>query len=225
MKSKRWMFRPVAIFLVMSGCASFQPKLQQQDFIAARQPSVSEVKDGLSTSVEEFATPNKSRMAFDADIARDGVLALLIRVENKGSHNYRIQPNDITAFLGDQHLSALPGDKAASKAATSEYVGKALGWTLATGPFAIVLWPGTIAGSASHTAYINRRIKRHFQSLEFKEAVVKPNETATGFMYFDIPEKSKRLENLVVQVDVLTDQGGKVSYKLSVPPVDLSKEN
>jgi len=64
-------------------------------------------------SVEEFVTPEKSRQAFDADIASYGILALLVRVENGGTESYGVQRNHITAFLGGQHLPQLTGEQAA----------------------------------------------------------------------------------------------------------------
>jgi len=212
----------VSICIVLSGCASFEPGMRYQDLMRPRQPTVKEARDGLDVSIEEFATANKSLMAFDADIAPYGVLALLVRVENNGSQNYRVQQNDIKATLGEQRLPLLSGEEAASQAATSEYAGKALGWTVATGPFAIFLWPATIAGSASHTAAVNRRIKQYFESMEFTDSFLRPNQVAAGFMYFKLPDNIKKLENLAVEIESIAEQGGSASYKLSLQTIDLS---
>jgi hypothetical protein len=218
---KQLAVRTIAVCLLISGCASYKPQLKQEDLSIARQPSASETKDGVTVSVEEFATPDKSRKAFDADTAHYGVLAVLIRLENKGAQNYQIRRSNVTAFIADKQLSQLLADDAASKSAKSEYVGKALAWTLATGPLGMILWPGTIAGSASHTAYVNRRVKWHFQGMELKDAELKPNETVAGFVYFEMPGKSKKLEGLVLQVDTASNGGEKVAYNLTVPSVDL----
>ena len=220
---KLFLLRSVAIWLVIAGCASFKPQMKQDELLTAvRQPSASETKEALTVSVEEFATPDKSKMAFDADTAHYGVLAVLVRLENKGPQTYQVRRSNVTASIADKQLTALLADGAASKSAKNEYVGKALGWTVLTGPFAIILWPATIAGSASHTAYVNRRVKWHFEGMQLKDADLKPNEITTGFVYFEMPGKSKRLENLIVQVDTAAaDVGEKVSYKLAVPPVDL----
>jgi hypothetical protein len=213
----------IVIGLIFSGCASFEPGLRFQDLARARQPTVREVREGLEVSVEEFATSNKSLMAFDGDIAPYGVLALLVRVENRGTDNYNVQKNETKAILGGQRLLPLSGVEAASQSATSEYVGKALGWTVATGPFFILLWPATIAGSASHTASVNRRIQQHFESLELNDSLLRPNQTAVGFLYFKLPDNTKRLENLTVEMEPIAEQGGKrLSYRLSLPTLDLS---
>ena len=73
-----------AVPLVFIGCASFEPGLQYQDLMRPRQPTVKETQQGLEVSIEEFASKNKSQQAFDADIARFGILALLFKAENGG---------------------------------------------------------------------------------------------------------------------------------------------
>jgi len=185
---------------VLSGCASFEPGIRYQDLARPRQPTAKQTQQGLDISVEEFASANKSRQAFDADVGPNGILAILLKVENNGSQNYKIQEPSISAFLETQELPLIGGEKAASESANSEYAGKALGWTVAAGPFAILLWPVTIGASAAHTASVNRRIEQHFESLRFNDALLKPNQTAAGFLYFKLPAGVKRLENLRVEV-------------------------
>ena len=98
-----------------------------------------------------------------------------------------------------------------------------MGWTLAAGPFAILLWPATIGGSAAHTASVNRRIEQHFESMRFTDSSLKPNQNAVGFFYFKLPSGVKKLENLRVEVTPTEEQTGKeLSYKFSLPTLDLS---
>ncbi len=99
--------------LIFSGCPTFEPGFHAQDLTRSRLPTVSKVQEGLDVSVDEFATPGKSRQAFDADIASYGLLALLVRVENGGTESYGVQRNHITALLGGQHLPQLTGEQAA----------------------------------------------------------------------------------------------------------------
>lgn len=215
--------RLLLMVLVMSGCASFEPALRYADLAKPRQPTVKETQEGLDVSIEEFATKNKSQQAFDADIAPYGILALLLKVENGGTQTYRVEEHGVSAYLGGESLPSLVGEKAAAQGANSEYVGKALGWTLAAGPFAIFLWPATIGGSAAHTASVNRRIEQHFESMRFTDSLLKPNQNAVGFFYFKLPSGVKKLENLRVEVTPTEEQTGKeLSYKFSLPTLDLS---
>ncbi|HTN73442.1 MAG TPA: hypothetical protein VMO00_20335 [Methylomirabilota bacterium] len=188
-----------------------------------RAPTVKETQEGVEVSIEEFASKNKSQQAFDADIALAGILALLIRVENGGTETYRVQERAVSAYLGTEALPSMTGEAAAAQGANSEYVGKALGWTLAAGPFAIFLWPATIGGSASHTAAVNRRIEQHFESMRFTDSLLKPNQMAAGFFYFKLPSAVTKLENLRVEVTPSQEQTGKqLSFKFTLPTIDLS---
>jgi len=210
------------IALILTGCATFEPGLRYQDLTRPRQADATSVQQGLKVSVEQFATESKAKMAFDADIASYGVLPLLVRVENNASQNYTVFRSDIRAYLGDQLLSPIMSNEAAKEAGTREYAGKALGWTLATGPFFIFLWPATIGGSAAHTQSVNKRIVQHFENLAFTDARLKPNQTAAGFIYFKLPDGVSKLHNLTVEVQPTDDKTGKrLTYKLNVRDVPL----
>ncbi len=213
----------LGICIQLSACASFEPGLRYQDLMRPRQPTVMQVQEGLEISIEEFATAQKSQQAFDADIAPYGILPLLLKVINGGTQSYRLREHEINAFLGNQSLASISGEKAASQGANSEYAGKALGWTVATGPFFILLWPATIAGSASHTAAVNRRIEQHFESMRFNDSLLRPNQSAVGFLYFKLPAGVKRLDNLRVEVTPSEEQTAmRLSFSLALPALDLS---
>lgn len=206
--------------LLLAGCASFEPALRTADLMRARQPSATQVQQGLEISVEEFASAHKSRQAFDADVASSGVLALLVRAENKGTATYKIARGAVTARLDGQSLQPIGATAAADQSATSEYVGKALGWTVATGPFALLLWPVTIAGSAAHTQAVNRRIQQHFESLQLADMLLKPNQAASGFVYFKLPDNLKKIEKLAVEAAPSEEPGGaRLSFKLALPEI------
>jgi len=209
--------------VILSGCASFEPGLRFQDLSRPRQPTVKQTQEGLDISIEEFASEKKSRQAFDADVAPYGILPILLKVENNGTQTFKIQEYAISAYADSQSLQLIGGEKAAGEAANSEYGGKALGWTVAAGPFAILLWPVTIGASAAHTASVNRRIEQHFESLRWNDALLKPNQTAAGFLYFKAPAGVKRLENLRLEVKPSEEISGKIlTFNLPLPTIDLS---
>ena len=223
--------------ILISGC-SFKPALHTADFMGARQPTVTDVQEGLEISIEEFASAKKSRQAFDAEIASYGVLALLLRVENKGNTTYKLSQGSIRAFLDGQPLTSITGELAANQAITA-YAGKTVSWPiLALTPVAIAadvimfpvsvvsLFPATrvtMAGMANHTESVNRRIQQHFESLQFTDALLRPNQIAAGFLYFQFPETLKRLEKLTIELKPSEDSSGReLSIKLLVPALDSS---
>ena len=117
-------------------------------------------------------------------------------------------------------MPSLVGEKAAAQGANSEYVGKALGWTLAGGP---MLFPAMVLTSVSHTAAVNRRIEQHFESLRLVDSLLRPNQIATGFVYFKLPNGIKRLENLSIEITPTEEgTGQKESFKLTLPRLYLA---
>jgi hypothetical protein len=212
------------IGLTVNGCASFEPGLRLQDMHRPRQPSAKAVQEGVEVSVEEFVTSSKSQMMFDTDLASEGVIPLFIRVDNNGTKRYSARRVDIKASSNGQSLISLAPREAANMAATSEYAGKALGWTLAAGPFAILLWPVTIGASAVHTHGINRRIEAFFDASSYQDALLSPKQSTLGFVFFKAPEGVKQLDNFVVEAEVIEDANeAKLPYIFKLPPLLISQ--
>jgi hypothetical protein len=88
---------------------------------------------------------------------------------------------------------------AAKQGADSRYPGKALLWSLASGPLTLV---PIIVGSVAHTSAVNRRIEAHFESLSFTGKLTKAQSDCDGFFYFKLPDGIKRLENLTRRSDI-----------------------
>ena len=227
----------IAIFLAITvltcSCARFQPTLDQKVlFGGTRIPTVVQTQEEITVSIEEFASADKSKHAFDSDVVSSGVLPILFRIDSKSDAVFKIPAGAIKAYIDNQSLSVLDGETAAKQAATRDYVGKALGWTLLAGPFAILAWPGTIVGSAVHTRNVNSRIVKHFETLEFKGAMVRTNQPVSGFLYYQVPTdgkflqslaESKRLQNITIEIVAMPEQEGRnISFNLPLPTIDLS---
>jgi hypothetical protein len=223
----------LAVIVLTCSCARFQPSLDQRVlFGGTRIPTVVQTREEITVSIEEFASADKSKHAFDSDVVSSGVLPIMFRIDSKSDAIFKIPANSIKAYIDNQSLSVLDGETAAKQAATRDYVGKALGWTILAGPFAILAWPGTIVGSAMHTRNVNSRIVKHFETLEFKGAMVRANQPVSGFVYYQVPAdgkflqslaESKRLQNLTVEIVAISDQEGQnISFRVPLPSIDLS---
>jgi hypothetical protein len=234
----RHLWSTTAVFLPVSlltcSCAQFRPSLDQKVlFGGTRIPSVVQSQEGITVSIEEFASVNKSKQAFDSDVISSGVLPLLFRIDSKSDAVFKIPPAAIKVYLDNQALAVLDAETAAKQAATRDYFGKALGWTILAGPFAVLAWPGTIVGSAVHTRNVNSRIVNRFETLEFKGAMVRANQAVSGFLYYQVPADSKilqtvaetkSLQNVTIEIIAVPEQEGQnVSFNLRLPSVDLSQ--
>lgn len=216
----------LGVGLLLSGCIStFEPRLYSSDLSKPRLPTAREVKAGVEVSMEEFASPSKSRRAFDAEVAANGVLPLLVHIENRGAEAYKVRRDQITASLDGQPLAPIAGYEAAEIGAARNPILPALVNTAALGPLGMYFGVFTLAASASHTQSVNRRIEQHFESLELTDMIVKPGETTAGFVFFKTPGSANRLDKLVVDLTLEADapeeaNGKQLRYRLSSPTLE-----
>ncbi len=216
-------FLPLIVTLMFGGCIStFEPRMAGNTLEAPRMPTAKEIRAGVEVSVEEYFSSHKSRRAFDADVGANGVLPLLIHVENKSVQDYRLERGAIRALLNGQPLADIHGLEAAEIGALRNPAWNALVNTAAMGPFAMYFGVLAIAGSASQTQKVNRQIEYHFERMELTDGIVKPGETATGFVFFKTPEHVKNLHDMVLEItlepELLGDHTGKsLVYRLAMP--------
>lgn len=211
--------------------ATFEPRLRSAsmtEWTQELQPVLRQTQDGLEIAVDEYASPEKSRQAFDAEVARNGILPLLVNVKNSGTQHLKLRQDRVQAFLYGEPLRSLYGYEAAQQGASRDYMWRALASAILTGPLAMYFSPAFMALSASHTNSINKRIERHFESLELTDTLLKPNESIAGFVYFKLPGGSARLENLVVEVTVETEDPedtieASQTHRLTIPTIELSR--
>lgn len=217
----RWLV--VWPWLCAAGCASFNPSLRHNELSATRAPTVAETRQALRVSVEEFVSPSNSRRAFDSDTAAYGVLSLLLRIENNSTVSRKLLRDQVRVTLGDELLPRMQADDAARQAALKSHGGNALAWTLATGPFALLLAPITLTGSSAHTESVNRRIEQHFGTMELPDLLLRPNESAAGFVFYGLPFDVNRLENLAVGITVIDESSGEnIPFEFKLPTFEIA---
>lgn len=249
--------------LIFSGCTTIKPSLPPEPLPTFPSPPVGQVQNGLEVSVDEFASPEKSRKVFRvtvfmkpdgytignvaADVGYYGVLPLRVHVANKGDENYKVNKSAVKAYLGGQPLVRLTGKEAADQGAQGEYR-KAYAWTalaitagVALSPLLLLCpyctlyalstlshpQPMTPCFGHSYNECTVGKFQQHFENLELTDTLLKPSDTAAGFVYFKLPEKVKRLENLTAEMTVEKEtserQNGKqLIYKFSLPTLEVS---
>jgi len=189
-------FRRFSLFiaLLFAGCASYAPVLTRLDTSG---PNVSKQTNGaLTVYVEEYATSEKSKKAFDADLVKEGVLPLLISTENGGKDSYQIRASDIVVRNGNTPIKALSPEEAASKV-KRDAIGRALGWSLIV---PIISIPIALAASAMHTSGVNDKIVQDFAAKRFEEGIINPNKELSGFLFLELEEGRKDLSGLNLEL-------------------------
>ena len=195
--------------ILVAGCATYTPTLAK---LNASGPNIGKAVQGdLTLYVEEYATPEKSEKAFDTKLSEEGVLPLLIQVENTGEQPYEVKTADMRV-QGDAPLKAITPEEAASKAKRSA-VGRAVGWSLIVPIIAI---PIAVAASATHTSKVNKQIVQDFCQKAFQEGVIAPHKDQSGFLFFELDEGRKDLAGLRLELTAKNVTTGEV-VAIAVP--------
>jgi len=206
------MMRGFALFMTFffARCATYTPTMSRLDSTG---PNVNKAVNGeLTLYVEEYATEEKSRKAFDSDLAAEGVLPLLISLENLGKNSYEVQVSNIVV-KGKSSLKALTPEEAASKAKRDAIL-KALGWSLIV---PIISIPVALTASAMHTHSVNKKIVQDFATKTFPDGVIPPNKERSGFLFFELEEGQEDLAGLNLELtarDVATEETVTISVPL-----------
>ena len=205
--------RGISLFMacLLTGCASYTPTLVK---MYPSGPNVNKVVQGdLTLYVEEYVTPEKSEAAFDTEMAEEGVLPLLILVENNGQQTLEVKTADILV-RGDDVLKPLTPEEAADKASRSA-VGKAIGWSMIVPIIAI---PVAVIASASHTSKVNLKMVADFNVKAFQDGAILPNKDRSGFLFLEIEEGMQDTSGLTLEMTAKNIETGEVMTMTAAVP-------
>jgi hypothetical protein len=180
--------------LFFTGCASYSPSLVRMDPYGPKVEK--QEQEILSIYLEEFATPEKSEKAFDSNLISDGILPLLLQVQNNGQVPYEVKTKDIIVREGENIIKALTPEQAANKAKRNP-VFRALGWSMVV---PIITIPVAVTASALHTRKVNKQIVHDFSAKAFPDGILLPNKERSGFLFFQLPKGRKDLSDLTLEV-------------------------
>jgi hypothetical protein len=183
-----------AALSILGGCATYTPSLAKLDATGAgaTKQSVSDV----TVFVDEYVTKAKSEKTFDMDLRSDGVLPLLVTLQNGGKLPVDIKTMDITLRDGTASAKLLSPEEAATKAKKSA-AGRAIGWSLIV---PIISIPIAATASVMHTNKVNRQIMEDFTAKSFASETVAPGKEKSGFLYFDIDKLRSEFAGLVLEM-------------------------
>jgi len=204
----------------MLACASYNPSMVRVD---SEGPNLIMASNGgVTINIEEFATPEKSQKAFDTDLAKTGVLPLLIHVENNSDGPFDVKNKDIVVREGNRPLKSLSPEEAASKAKRSA-VGRAIGWSLIV---PIISIPIAVVASSMHTSKVNKAIIADFAAKAFPDVIIPSKRDKSGFLYIELPDGRENLSGLTLEVkttNILTKESVIITSPLPAAKFKVDK--
>lgn len=205
----------VSALAVLSGCATYTPSMAKLD--ASGAGATSRSVGGVTVFVDEYATKAKSEKTFDMNLHSDGVLPLLVTLQNSGAAPLDVKTMDITLRDGAQTIKLLSPEEAATKAKKSA-AGRAIGWSLIV---PIISIPIAATASVMHTNKVNRQIMEDFTAKSFTSEVVAPGKEKTGFLFFDIDKVRSEFAGLILEMKMKV--GGAAEPLMLALPISTIK--
>jgi hypothetical protein len=219
MKRKVFIGTVPLVMLVFMGCASYSPSLVRLNRTG---PDVSKKCQGdLVVYVDEYAEEEKSKRAFDTNLADNGVLAVLLLVENSGTQSYEVKASDMTICEGTSCLKPLSPEAAAAKAKRNA-TGRAIGWSLIV---PIISIPIAAVASASHTRDVNRHMAQDFSAKGFSDGALLPKKERSGFLFFQLDRARKDLRGLCLEASARNVNTGEIrTITLPLPDATVRRK-
>lgn len=207
------------VSMFLSGCASYTPTLVKLD--ATGPNVVKQAKGDLLFLMEEYATDEKCKKAFDANLIEDGVLPLLITLQNNGQHLYEVKAMDIILRQGTDFKKAMTAEEAASKAKKNA-VTRALGWSMIV---PIISIPIAATVSALHTSKVNKQMATDFAAKSFTGGIIMPYKELSGFLFFQVEDKRNNLSDLSLEISARnTTTGESVTIASPLPQANFKAQ-
>lgn len=186
----------ISFLISASGCATYSTAQIPMRPISYYVNSVG--KGGLTIGAENLYTPAKSKLYFDVDLTKKGIVPVCIAMSNRGGEDYIIESAECKLIANniDGEISAIPLEDAVVKMRKGS-VGKAIGWSLIVPIIAI---PVAAVSSAVHTKGVNVKMEQDVRSKAFQTTLLRKDDMAQGVVFFELPrppqeEKSEETEH------------------------------
>lgn len=201
---------------ILGGCATYTPSMAKLDATGAT--ATKQTVSDVTVYVDEYATKAKSEKTFDMDLRDDGVLPLLVTLQNGGKQAVDVKTMDIVLRDGANNLKLLTPEEAATKAKKSA-AGRAIGWSLIV---PIISIPIAATASVMHTNKVNRQIMEDFTAKSFASETVSPGKEKSGFLFFDVDKLRSEFAGLVLEMKMKIDGAAEpVTISAPISPIKV----
>jgi len=186
--------------LMAGGCSGLTPMVPAQpvESYAFRQ-----IQARVRVAVDPFFTVERTRAAFTGgeEFPEKGLLPVQVVIENGSPEEIQVSPRDFHLARQDGRAEgALPPYDAFAMVKLS------VGWWALGGGF--------VGGSVP--AYRNEGRQRDIESRELREATIPGGQSATGFVYFAIPENAPELAGRRVVFPIRGPGGRELIYDIPI---------
>ena len=160
------MFLSVVLALALLGCTRSYQVVEVPQYAADLYP-MSHTRSGVTVAVDEIRTADRAKRYFGADLIKQGILPVNVVVSNYGRQRVAVKPSDVVLSSWKDIMDPVPTELVVAAAKRER---------------------GRLGSSAE------AQLARFLAGASFHEAVLQPNETYSGVVFFALPPPQRRME-------------------------------
>ena len=210
---KRALVCCLAIFVGLSGCASYAPTSAPSPKSSSLPFTVTE--GYVTVGADPYTQADRLKACFGGNLNEAGVLPIQVMIRNDGDRKILVRPSDVLLVLpGGGQFCPSGASAAASKM-------ESIGGVVASGiAFGLI---GVLVASSAEDKARGARLE-DFKRKELQEARLGPGESASGFLYFVPPPGTKAFSQAdVVFCPVDMDDATSSAVKLPLSRLDFKE--
>ena len=206
------------LIIISGGCATYDMKPMPE--LPQNRWNISKQQSDVSVSAEKYVNPKEKSYPFGKNLNKKSVLPVRVMVVNHGSEVVMVRPDQIS--LGDtanqyHRLNVKTVHDRIMFSPFGHYMAWACGIGIPTAGAGLL--PGVIVGFAAcnKAELVNRNIREDLYDKSFGNRILRREEKADGFLFFDVP-KDRHSGSFRLSVGVLSTNGSLMSVDLVLPP-------
>ena len=165
--------------LLLTSCSRSYQVVQVPEYGADLYP-LSQTKAGVTIAIDEIRRPERAERFFGVDLVKEGIVPVNVVVSNFGKQRVIVKPSDILLYRGKEVIDPLPIEMVQATAKRQR---------------------SFLASSTE------AQVDKFFEASTFKEAVLMPNESYRGVVFF-APPVAKTLSDRWFRVLHAYSEGG-----------------
>lgn len=175
-------FIAALLALALLGCARSYRVVEVPQYGADLYP-LSQTRAGITVAVDEIRGAERAERFFGSDLIREGIFPVNVVISNFSKQRVTVKPSDILLYRGKEIIDPLPLEMVVATAKRQH---------------------GFLSSSTEG------EVNKFFESSTFKEAVVMPNESYRGVVFFAPPKTKGIVDRWFRRLSVYNEAGPRV---------------
>jgi hypothetical protein len=183
-------FLSALLVFALAGCTPSYQVVEVPQYGADLYPT-SQTKAGITIAIDEIRRPDRAERYFGSDLIREGILPVNVVVSNYSKQSVTVRPSDILLYRGKEVIDPLPI------------------------PMIVAMAKRQHRFLASSTA---EEVNKFFGNSTFKEAVLLPNESYRGVVFFAPPAPKGLIDRWFTRYSTYSEGGPRI--RMGVTHID-----